>query len=116
MGSGGGARLSYADSNGARGSDAPWTPTEHRNRRTVWIVPTRPFGGAHLATFPEGLIEPCILAGCPVGGTVLDPFLGAGTAGLVAGRLGSGATASGSNETPGTWRSRGGVSPAKNTP
>jgi DNA modification methylase len=58
-----------------------------RNKRTVWTVPTRPFNGAHFATFPEELIEPCILAGCPVGGTVLDPFFGAGTTGLVALKL-----------------------------
>lgn len=59
-----------------------------RNKRTVWTVTTKPFKGAHFATFPPGLIEPCILAGCPVSGTVLDPFGGAGTTGLVADRLG----------------------------
>lgn len=48
---------------------------------------TQPFKGAHFATFPPALIEPCILAGCPVGGTVLDPFGGAGTTGMVADRL-----------------------------
>lgn len=58
-----------------------------RNKRSVWTVNTRPFKGAHFATFPPALIEPCILAGCPVGGTVLDPFGGAGTAGLVADKL-----------------------------
>ena len=47
---------------------------------------TQPFKEAHFATFPPALIEPCILAGCPVGGTVLDPFGGAGTTGLVADR------------------------------
>lgn len=57
-----------------------------RNRRSVWTVTTKPFKGAHFATFPPDLIEPCILAGCPVGGTVLDPFGGAGTTGLVAQR------------------------------
>jgi DNA modification methylase len=61
--------------------------TGKRNRRTVWTVATQPFSGAHFATFPPDLIEPCILAGCPVGGTVLDPFGGAGTTGLVADRL-----------------------------
>jgi DNA modification methylase len=55
-----------------------------RNRRTVWKVATQPFRGAHFATFPPKLIEPCILAGCPEGGTILDPFGGAGTTGLVA--------------------------------
>jgi DNA modification methylase len=58
-----------------------------RNKRTVWTVSTKPFSGTHFATFPEELIEPCILAGCPVGGTVLDPFFGAGTTGLVAVKL-----------------------------
>jgi DNA modification methylase len=57
-----------------------------RNKRSVWTVTTRPFKGAHFATFPPSLIEPCILAGCPEGGTVLDPFFGAGTTGLVAQR------------------------------
>jgi DNA modification methylase len=58
------------------------------NRRSVWEVSTQPFSEAHFATFPPALIEPCILAGCPKGGTVLDPFGGAGTTGLVADRLG----------------------------
>lgn len=57
-----------------------------RNRRSVWEVATQPFGGAHFATFPPVLIEPCILAGCPQGGVVLDPFGGAGTVALVADR------------------------------
>jgi DNA modification methylase len=61
--------------------------TGKRNRRSVWTVATRPFKEAHFATYPPELIEPCILAGCPVGGTVLDPFGGAGTTGLVADRL-----------------------------
>ena len=63
------------------------TNRDTRNRRTVWTVPTSPYSGAHFATFPPALIEPCIKAGCPVGGTVLDPFGGAGTTGLVADRL-----------------------------
>ncbi len=58
-----------------------------RNRRSVWTVTTQPFKDAHFATFPPKLIEPCILAGCPIGGNVLDPFGGAGTTGLVADRL-----------------------------
>ncbi len=61
-------------------------PTQ-RNKRSVWTVATQPFKEAHFATFPPALIEPCILAGCPKGGTVLDPFGGAGTTGLVADRL-----------------------------
>ena len=61
---------------------------ETRNRRSVWTVPPRPFAEAHFATFPPDLIEPCILAGCLWGGTVLDPFGGAGTTGLVADKNG----------------------------
>ncbi|MBM4073914.1 MAG: site-specific DNA-methyltransferase [Planctomycetes bacterium] len=58
------------------------------NKRSVWTVNPQPFAGAHFATFPPALIEPCIKAGCPAGGTVLDCFGGAGTTGLVADRLG----------------------------
>jgi DNA modification methylase len=58
-----------------------------RNIRNVWTIATQPFSEAHFATFPPALIEPCIKAGCPEGGTVLDPFGGAGTTGLVADRL-----------------------------
>lgn len=65
----------------------PWEGTT-RNKRTVWTVSTKPFSEAHFATYPPELIEPCILAGCPAGGTVLDPFFGAGTTGLVADRYG----------------------------
>lgn len=54
-------------------------PTKGRNKRSVWTVTTKPYKGAHFATFPRDLIEPCILAGCPVGGVVLDPFGGSGT-------------------------------------
>ena len=59
-----------------------------RNKRSVWTVPTSPYSGAHFATFPPALIEPCILAGCPVGGVVLDPFFGSGTVGQVCESLG----------------------------
>jgi DNA modification methylase len=55
-----------------------------RNRRSVWTIATRPYKGAHFATFPPKLIEPCILAGCPKVGVVLDPFNGSGTTGQVA--------------------------------
>jgi len=55
-----------------------------KNKRSVWTVTTKPFKGAHFAVFPMDLIEPCVLAGCPENGTVLDPFGGAGTTGLVA--------------------------------
>ena len=59
-----------------------------RSRRDVWAISTGGFKGAHFAVFPEKLVEPCILAGCPEGGTVLDPFTGSGTTGVVAKRLG----------------------------
>lgn len=58
-----------------------------RNKRSVWTVATRPYSEAHFATFPTKLIEPMILAGCPVGGLVLDPFGGSGTTGVVAAYL-----------------------------
>jgi DNA modification methylase len=54
------------------------------NKRSVWSVATRPFADAHFATFPPELVEPCVLAGAPELGVVLDPFAGAGTTGLVA--------------------------------
>lgn len=59
-----------------------------RNKRTVWTVATSPYADAHFATFPPKLIEPCILAGCPSGGLVLDPFAGSGTTLMVAQQLG----------------------------
>ena len=59
-----------------------------RNRRSVWTVSTTPFPGAHFACFPPALIEPCILAGSPAGGVVLDPIMGSGTTAQVATRLG----------------------------
>ena len=59
-------------------------PDGKRNRRSVWTIPTRPFKGTHFAVFPPKLVEPCILAGCPVGQSVLDPFMGSGTVGMVA--------------------------------
>ncbi|MHA1331548.1 MAG: DNA methyltransferase [Candidatus Hodarchaeales archaeon] len=54
-----------------------------RNKRTVWAISTKPFRGSHFAVFPPNLILPCILAGCPKGGIVLDPFFGSGTTGWV---------------------------------
>lgn len=125
------ARLSFADEDGARGSDQPWQPKswngsrfdgqrdltlhpnvgrkprtskvhgnlpgrddgggacncpgqEFRNKRDVWTVSSDPFPEAHFATFPPALILPCVLAGCPAGGTILDPFMGAATTALVA--------------------------------
>jgi len=61
---------------------------EKRNKRDVWTVSTKPYRGAHFAVFPVDLIEPCILAGCPAGGVVLDPFCGSGTVGVAAKRHG----------------------------
>jgi len=58
------------------------------NKRSVWSVPVKPYGGAHFAVFPEELIEPCVMAGAPVGGIVLDPFMGSGTTAQVAQNLG----------------------------
>lgn len=81
-----GTTRAYGKTNGnlkAQGNLA----TGKRAKRSVWHVATQPFKGAHFATFPPDLVEPCILAGCPVGGTVLDPFGGAGTTGLVADRM-----------------------------
>jgi DNA modification methylase len=61
-----------------------------RNLRDVWTIATEPCREAHFAVMPQKLVEPCVKAGCPVGGTVLDPFFGAGTVGVVADRLGRG--------------------------
>jgi DNA modification methylase len=69
-----------ADEQGAR--------TLTRNRRTVWTITTQPYDGAHFATMPEALVEPCVLAGCRLGGLVLDPFVGSGTVLAVAERVG----------------------------
>jgi DNA modification methylase len=61
---------------------------EMANKRSVWSVPVKPYAGAHFAVFPSELIEPCILAGAPAGGIVLDPFMGSGTTAQVAENLG----------------------------
>jgi len=65
--------------NGKTGDAAFRSIKDYRNKRSVWTVATAPYKEAHFATFPKKLIEPCILAGCPEGGTVLDPFAGSGT-------------------------------------
>ena len=65
-----------------------YTVVGSRNRRSVWTVATKPYSGAHFATFPPALIEPCILAGSRVGDVVLDPFMGSGTTAQVAIKLG----------------------------
>lgn len=71
-----------------RSSDAERIENGKRNRRSVWTVATVPYSGAHFATFPPALIEPCILAGSKPGQIVLDPFFGSGTTGMVAQNLG----------------------------
>lgn len=75
-----------SDKNSQWGKDM--VTMEYRNKRSVWSVSTMSFKEAHFATFPEKLIEPMVMAGCPEGGAILDPFMGAGTTGLVAKRLG----------------------------
>jgi DNA modification methylase len=80
--SGAGARMGR----GAGWRDDPENSPLTRNKRSVWTVATQPFKEAHFATFPPALIEPCILAGCPPRGVVLDPFAGAFTTSLVAER------------------------------
>lgn len=59
-----------------------------RNKRDVWTIPLKPYGGAHFAAFPEALVEPCVLAGSRESDLVMDPFCGAGTVGVVCKRLG----------------------------
>ncbi len=76
----------YGDSDDpkhATKSGNEYAPNGTRNRRTVWTVSPAQFSEAHFATFPPKLIEPCVLAGAPEGGTVLDPCNGSGTTGLV---------------------------------
>lgn len=63
-------------------------PVTMRNKRSVWHINTKPFKDAHFAVFPEDLVMPCVLAGCPEDGVVLDPFFGSGTSGVVAKKLG----------------------------
>ena len=85
----GGGGSGFAGHSGSLKADG--TSLNHpdgRNKRSVWTVTTKPFKDAHFATFPPDLIKPCILAGCPEDGTVLDPFGGAGTTGVVANRYG----------------------------
>src|SRR4026208_1175635 len=79
------ANVADARANGGA-HDSPFGLT--RNKRSVWTINTQNYSGAHFATFPEQLIEPCILAGCPMGGLVLDPFPCSGTGGRAEERLG----------------------------
>jgi DNA modification methylase len=78
------ARTGGLISGGTERSSLGIPAKETRNKRDVWTVATFPYKEAHFATFPPKLIEPCILAGCPPGGVVLDPFCGSGTTGVVA--------------------------------
>ncbi len=86
----GGPRIKYDGKTGLtaspdfQGQRSAVTIRETRNKRSVWTVTTKPFKGAHFATFPPDLIEPCILAGSAADTLVLDPFSGAGTTGVVA--------------------------------
>jgi DNA modification methylase len=73
---------------GTERMDKVWGESGMANKRSVWTVTTKPYEGAHFAVFPTELIEPCILAGAPVGGIVLDPFMGSGTTAQVAQDLG----------------------------
>jgi DNA modification methylase len=70
--------------NTAIGPQAQVNPDGTRNARDVWCIPTQPYHGAHFAVMPPKLVQRCILAGCPEGGIVLDPFAGSGTTGDVA--------------------------------
>ena len=76
--------LAYAEKARAAGG----MPEGGANRRSVWTIPTQAYPEAHFATFPEGLVEPCVLAGSRPGDVVFDPFFGSGTTGQVAQRLG----------------------------
>jgi len=80
----GGSGTSFVDHSGYKKSDGTYMINSTRNKRNVWTITTKPFKDAHFATFPKDLIEPCIKAGCPEGGVVLDPFGGSGTTGIVA--------------------------------
>jgi DNA modification methylase len=89
-----GAKGPRAQANGnwrVAGNERPDAPPiivgEYKNKRDVWTVNAQPYSGAHFATYPEDLIEPCILAGSPERGVVLDPFIGSGTTAAVAARL-----------------------------
>lgn len=85
-----GGRLKHQNTPTRLSSGNPYTGTSSgtRNKRSVWMVNTTGYPETHFAVFPEKLVEPMILAGCPVGGTVLDPFAGSGTTLAVANRLG----------------------------
>jgi site-specific DNA-methyltransferase (adenine-specific) len=74
---------SHANYDNVGNGNERW-PNGGRNLRSVWTIATQPYADAHFAVFPEELVRRCLLAGCPEGGTVLDPFGGSGTTALVA--------------------------------
>jgi len=80
----GGGGTTFVGHSGYTKADGTSSLKATRNKRSVWTVTTKPYKGAHFATFPSDLIEPCILAGAPAGGIVLDPFMGSGTTAAVA--------------------------------
>jgi len=79
-----GIRIKYPNGKHGEGQQSPKTIYGKRNKRSVWSVNVKPYKEAHFATFPKELIEPCVLAGCPKDGTILDPFGGSGTTAEVA--------------------------------
>ena len=79
-----GIRIKYPNGKHGEGQQSPKTIYGKRNKRSVWSVTVKPYKEAHFATFPKELIEPCVLAGCPKDGTILDPFGGSGTTAEVA--------------------------------
>ena len=81
-----GYQADYPNGDRFSAGERVWGADGKRNRRSVWTIPTKPFRGAHFAVMPEALVEPCILATSREGDTVLDPFLGSGTVGLIAQR------------------------------
>ncbi|KVP19396.1 DNA methyltransferase [Burkholderia ubonensis] len=87
---GAGAHGTFHRDGRQKGAQAPadYQPKEGANRRSVWTIPTQAYPEAHFATFPEALVEPCVLAGSRPGDVVFDPFFGSGTTGQVAQRLG----------------------------
>jgi DNA modification methylase len=83
-----GGGTSFVGHSGYKKADGTLMIKPTRNKRSVWTVNTKPYKGAHFAVFPEELIEPCILAGAPTDGIVLDPFMGSGTTAAMALKLG----------------------------
>lgn len=87
-GKGDAQRVAERGKAGTHSGPYPLPNPKGANRRTVWTIPTQPFPDAHFAVMPQALVEPCVLAGTKPGDTVLDPFAGSGTVGVVANRHG----------------------------